>query len=267
VKEKVQTVSVETPDHFELHFQLAGIGTRFLAYLLDKLIQVGIFLGLLVTIFLTALIAGKAGLLADWLGTLSRSLMQWAVAAAILMYGVVAIGYFIFFEYVWSGSTPGKKTQGIRVIRKDGRPVTFLDSAIRNVLRFVDILADVYPIGLVVMFLDRYNRRLGDLTAGTFVIMDRELRQPSAAEPIEEQLAWETEIRRAMHEMTPKEYLLITRYLSRRHGFDPGYREELGRDIWNRVFKSSTPRDESLSDIERALETLATLYRERTRIL
>jgi uncharacterized RDD family membrane protein YckC len=267
VKEKVQTVSVETPDHFELHFQLAGIGTRFLAYLLDKLIQLGFFLGLLLAIFLAALVAGKAGVLADWLGAVGGALMQWAVAAAILIYGVVVIGYFIFFEYLWSGSTPGKRSQGIRVIRKDGRPMTFLDAAIRNVLRVVDILADVYPIGLVVMFIDPQNRRLGDLTAGTLVIMDRELRQPSVAEPVEDPRAWETEIRQAMHEMTPEEYLLLTRYLSRRQGFEPKYREELAKDLRNRVFKNSARSGESLPDLEGALETLATLYREKTRIL
>lgn len=267
MKEKVQTVSIETPDHFELHFQLAGIGSRFLAYLLDKLIQFGFFFGLLVVVFLAALVAGKAGTIATWLGDVSHTLMRWAVAAAILVYGVIAIGYFILFEYLWSGSTPGKRSQGIRVIRKDGRPITFLDAAIRNVLRFVDILADVYPIGLVVMFIDSQNRRLGDLTAGTLVIMDRDVRQPPLAEPVDDPQVWETGIRQAMREMTPEDYHLVTRYLARRQGLQPEHREELAKDICFRLFKDSACWRKPLSDLEAALEDLVTLYRERTRIL
>ncbi|MEJ2717201.1 MAG: RDD family protein, partial [Deltaproteobacteria bacterium] len=259
MKEKVQTVAIETPDHFELHFQLAGIGSRFLAYLLDKLIQFGVFFGLLFVILLAALVAGKAGALTVWLGEVAHTLVGWAVAGAILVYGVIAIGYFIVFEYLWSGSTPGKRSQGIRVIRKDGRPITFLDSAIRNVLRFVDIFADVYPIGLVVMFIDSRNRRLGDLTAGTLVIMDHELRQPSVEEPGEDPRVWETQIRQAMHEMTPEDYHLLTTYLSRREALEPKYREELAKEICNRLFKDSARSGASLSDLESALEILASL--------
>jgi hypothetical protein len=131
----------------------------------------------------------------------------------------------------------------------------------------VDILADVYPIGLVVMFIDPQNRRLGDLTAGTLVILNRELRQPSVPEPVEDPRVWETAIRQAMHEMTSEDYHLITRYLSRRQGLEPEHREELAKDICYRLFKDSARSRESLSDLERALEDLANLYRERTRIL
>src|SRR5215510_11634669 len=82
-------------------------------------------------------------------------------------------GYYIFFEMLWNGQTPGKRWVGLRVIRTDGTPITLSESFIRNLTRLVDFLPAAYGIGIISMFLDKQSRRLGDLAAGTLVVHDR----------------------------------------------------------------------------------------------
>lgn len=182
------------------------------------------------------------------------------------MYGIVFLGYFMLFEYFWSGSTPGKRWQRIRVIRKDGRPISFLDSAIRNLLRFVDILAGVYPVGLIVMFLDSWTRRLGDLAAGTLVVIDERQDRPALGGAGSEGPS-DPELRRVVMQMTADDYQLIVRFLSRRASLEPPVRSKLAGKIVQRIFKESHYIQAGKPDLEALLETAAKAYREKTRIL
>jgi RDD family len=81
--------------------------------------------------------------------------------------------YDVLFEVLGGGRTPGKRLNGLRVVRGGGRPVTLVRSALRNILRLIDILPGVYAIGMTVMFISPRNQRVGDLAAGTYVIRDR----------------------------------------------------------------------------------------------
>jgi len=266
LKRKVQTIVIETPEHFELSFRLAGIGTRFLAYFFDKLIQAGLALGLFFSILFLLFLLGKIGLLSGRLVETAKGLERWLIALSILAYGVLAIGYFILFEYFWSGCTPGKRAEGIRVIRKDGRPVTFWDAAVRNILRFIDILGEVYPIGLVVMFVDSYNRRLGDLTAGTLVVIDTETGPLSVTESREGLLKFDADIAQVVQQMSAQDYHLVTNFLSRRESLVRNHREQLAREIYDRIFKKSPQSGMQTATIEEALEAAARRYRQTTRI-
>jgi len=267
VKENPQNIIIETPEHVELHFRLAGIGTRFLAYLIDRAIQVGVLLGLVTIVILSIFLLGKFVPLVDLWGRVRDEVTQWVIAAAILVYGIMTIGYFILFEYLWSGSTPGKSSMNIRVIRKDGRPITIMDSAVRNILRFVDILGEIYPLGLVVMFIDSRNRRLGDLTAGTLVVYDSEIGRPPVMESPDRVPMSGAEDHKLIAGMTPGDYELVVKFLARRGGMEPKYRKELAKDISARVFKGSIHSRDRDEDPEKAIETAAALYRERTTIL
>lgn len=267
MKEKQRTITIETPEHFELNFELAGIGSRFLAFVVDRLIQGGVILGLFLVVMLLVSLAWRVAPSLDPLTRLEEYLGQWIIAVAIVVYGIVSIGYFIAFEYFWSGSTPGKKSQQIRVMRKDGRPLSFLDSAVRNILRFFDILFDIYPLGLVVMFFDSRNRRLGDLAAGTLVIVDRHVNRP-IGEPISEKSNdSDPEMRQVVIAMSPHDYRLVAKFLDRRSGLDEEHRMELARRIYGRVFKRRPNPGIIGEDLEVLLERVEHLYRERMRIL
>lgn len=162
-----ETLDIDTPENVAFGYQVAGLGSRFLATLLDTLITV--LLQVIVTIAFFVVINGLDNRDA------SGSLSAWVYAA----YGIVNFlfywGYYIFFEMLWNGQSPGKRWTGIRVIRTDGTPITLSESFIRNLTRLVDFLPFAYGIGVVTMFLDKQSRRLGDLAAGTLVVHDRAL--------------------------------------------------------------------------------------------
>jgi uncharacterized RDD family membrane protein YckC len=95
------------------------------------------------------------------------------VAVLILILFVLNWGYFVIFEMIWNGQSPGKRIAKLRVVRMDGSPIGFIESVIRNLIRFIDMIPSGYAVGIITMFLNRQSRRLGDLAAGTIVVKDR----------------------------------------------------------------------------------------------
>ncbi len=169
-----ERMAVRTPEHVELHFLLAGPGSRFLALLIDLLIQWMLFLGLMLA--LAGLLWVTKWSLGDLIGReRGGRLALWAFAGLMLTFFALQWGYFTFFETVWSGQTPGKRRQRIRVIRENGRPIGFAEAALRNLLRGV-IDSQPFPlhaIGFLVTMLNERFKRLGDFAAGTVVIVER----------------------------------------------------------------------------------------------
>lgn len=267
MKQKRLAFKVETPDHIELQFELAGIGKRFLAYLIDRLIQFGLIFALFLVVSLILFAGNKLVAVADIVFKMRQVLGQWIIAAAILAYGVVSLGYFILFEYVWSGSTPGKRSQRIRVIRADGAPISFLEAAVRNILRAVDILGDVYPLGLVVMFIDSRNRRLGDMAAGTLVVTESESGLPLSRNSGRSVGADDQQLRMIAATMTSADYQLVRKFLTRRQALDAEYRQQLAQEVVDRIFSKSSVMVKPSNDLELFLEQVEAAYRDSLRIL
>ncbi|HET6318410.1 MAG TPA: RDD family protein [Chloroflexota bacterium] len=157
---------VLTPERVCLQYDIAGIGSRGAAVLLDTLIQVGVGTVVLLAFSGGALSAvsfvGRGGGLA---GPIVLAGMALAVFA-------ISIGYFIVFEIIWSGQTPGKRVLGIRAMRENGYPLRPIDSTIRNVLRVVDGLPVGYAVGVLVMLFNARSKRLGDFAASTIVVRE-----------------------------------------------------------------------------------------------
>ncbi|EFO81123.1 RDD domain-containing protein [Oscillochloris trichoides DG-6] len=151
---------VETPEIVDLAYDVAGLGSRCLAAAIDTLLLLT-FLGTLgATIFITLgqVIPANAGDLV---------LALWSIISFASMWG-----YYMLFEVIWAGQTPGKRLLGLRTVREGGRPITAATSAIRNLIRIVDFLPFGYGLGALVMFADPRSRRLGDLAAGTLVVRE-----------------------------------------------------------------------------------------------
>lgn len=144
---------VITTEKVPFRYRVAGIGSRFLAWLVDAVAIVLIgFMGVCLASWLEALRSGLGlAIIELWLFALS-----WF--------------YFLLFEWLWRGQTPGKRLLGIRAIQWRGTSVSFLQSAVRNTVRFVDALPFFYGVGFLVMACNREQRRLGDLAAGTLVV-------------------------------------------------------------------------------------------------
>jgi uncharacterized RDD family membrane protein YckC len=173
-----ETLVIETPERVPLHFALASIGNRFLACAFDHALQ-------LVAIGLVSIFFVWAANAAHYFEEL-KSAPKWVLAVMLLVLLLMWAGYFVVFEWAWRGQTPGKRWLKLRVIREDGRPVTFWEAAARNLLRIFDMMPWVvvpfYSVGLISVFASRRDQRIGDMVAGTVVVREREAQAPSFEE-------------------------------------------------------------------------------------
>lgn len=155
------TITVATPEGIEVQYTLAGLGSRFIAELVDVLLRL-VGLGVVV------------GLLA----ALGRG--PWAIVVLVIASFLAWFAYDVVFEVWGSGRTPGKRWSGLRVVMAGGQPVGLGSSATRTLLRIVDQWGTVMIAGPVAILLTNRNQRLGDLAGGTIVIRER---QATAAPP------------------------------------------------------------------------------------
>jgi uncharacterized RDD family membrane protein YckC len=165
-------LSIDTPELVAIEMPLAGIGSRFIALLVDYLIWAAGFLVLALAsaIFLPAI------------SSFSHLSEQWATAIVVFVTFLLQWGYFTLFEAFWNGRTPGKRVAKIRVIQRSGRAIGLFESMARNLVRYVDQIPFFYAVGVIAMFSTRQHQRLGDLVAGTLVVRDRETETPSWGE-------------------------------------------------------------------------------------
>jgi uncharacterized RDD family membrane protein YckC len=160
-------LSIATPENVAFGYEVAGIGSRFLAAVVDTLIILALILLVELTLSLIAASFFRDQLLSD------SPALVWMAAIFGLIAFALFWGYYIFFEMLWNGQSPGKRWVGLRVIRTDGTPITLAESIVRNLVRLVDFLPAYYGVGVVTMFVNGQSRRLGDLAAGTLVVRDR----------------------------------------------------------------------------------------------
>lgn len=168
-----RTLVIQTPENVHLEYPLAGLGSRFVALALDTAIQ-GALVLLLVGVVLG--VTALAGLGVDSLGV-----SVWASLGVGTL--LVLTGYFLVFETLWRGQTPGKRLLGLRVLAEGGHPLDFRGSLIRNVVRVLDFLPGLYGLGVLFVFFHPECRRLGDLAAGTFVVREGDGGGESQAPP------------------------------------------------------------------------------------
>jgi len=152
------TAEVETPEHVRFRYRVAGPVRRMLAYLIDLLIRAAVLLVLGIIIAI-ALGGGEA-----------------VTGVMLLCAFVLEWGYYVFFETIGGGRSPGKRALSLRVVKEGGFPVGFIDSVLRNLLRGADFLPLGYVIGLFAMAGDTRFRRLGDRVAGTMVVVEERSR-------------------------------------------------------------------------------------------
>ena len=179
-----ETLIIETPERVELEFSLASIGNRFMAVGIDHFIQ---FLSIFLAAWIMAWIASGSST------SLFEDSPKWVTAIMILVVFVLFASYFAVFEWLWNGQTPGKRLMKLRVVREDGRPLTLWEAIVRNLLRIADaapgFVIPVYSVGLITIFLNARDQRLGDIFAGTVVIRERIDEAPTFADTFTKRIA------------------------------------------------------------------------------
>ena len=168
-KGPAETHYIDTPEQVELEYSVAGIGSRFVAALLDLLIVGAFFTAELIVVVMI----GAAAAASPATGRLGEAAGKWLTAFVIFINFAIFWGYFALFEAYWKGQTPGKRVMKLRVIKDSGRQITFFESLARNLVRVVDYPPGMYLIGVITMLCNKRNQRLGDLVAGTLVVHER----------------------------------------------------------------------------------------------
>lgn len=163
-------LTIETPERVELRYVLASVGNRFLAAFIDHIAQIVLIIGVLLGL----------NFLVERTNSFGLSPNLAAALFVLLLFGIYW-GYFVLFETIWSGQTPGKKLMKLRVIREDGRPVRFFEVFVRNLLRVtIDFLPPPsFATGVVSIIFSERSKRIGDFVAGTVVIKERATEAPS----------------------------------------------------------------------------------------
>ena len=222
---------IETPEHVDVQFELAGVGSRLAAGLLDLVL---LFVALL------ALWVG-GGWVLDGLRSSGGTARSWLSAGMIILTFCFLWGYFTLFEALNGGRTPGKQALGIRVVMDTGRSLTPPAAVVRNLVRFIDCYFPIpFAPALISMFFHPSNKRPGDMAAGTIVVRDHPtdwtLGPPvPAAEIVDEPL--ET----GPPELSEDEFRLLDRFLGRINDLTPEVQVRITADLVRR-FESRIPR-------------------------
>jgi len=238
-----ERVTVETPEHVEFSYEVAGLGSRFTAGLVDACIQGAGILALLVFF---------------WVGTEATSFAAYVESALrgalLLALFLFAWGYHLYFEVFRGGQSPGKRMFHLRVVAEGGYPVTLPRAAVRNLLRVVDVLPIPYGIAGVCMFIDPKGRRLGDLAAGTVVVRERGTGAPASVAAARALTAGDREGRRRL---PPLEEEMVLAFLKRRERLTAEARGRLATFVAGRVATALGVDAGAAADAERFLERVA----------
>ena len=264
-----ETLVIETPERVPLHFALASIGNRFLACAIDHGLQ----------LFIMAIIAIAFILIADFVdfGGAFRDAPKWVIALLILTIFIIWTSYFVFFEWIWNGQTPGKRWLKLRVIREDGRPITFWEAMVRNILRLFDIMPfPFYSVGLICVFISNRDQRVGDLVAGSVVVREREAEAPTFDQVFAAPVS-DTALRRSfrpvlfdanLQTIAANEIEVVEAFLRRRWDLPPYSREWMAWRVATPLLMKLRPQyDINTFTYEGFLEELLHRYRAHHRFI
>ncbi len=212
-------IKLKTPESVELNFTLAGIGSRILAITIDYLI-IGVLIFTLLMILNVSLLDTEV----------ANTLGQWIIAIQILVFGLAYFIYFIGFEVLWQGQTPGKRYIHIRVIQTNGRVVGLQQVVLRTLTRVID---DLFYLGLFLIIFNDQERRLGDWVADTLVIRidppetDVQISISDFARGLASQLDSDVNWSR----LTPDDFAYLRELLHRRPLLEPQARKRLESEL------------------------------------
>ncbi len=222
-----QHLEIETPEHVVLDIEIAGIGSRALAAVLDMLILGGAALAVMVVL----------AILASYGIGLGRTGAIVLALASFLAWN----GYFILFEGMRHGQTPGKRMAGIRVVMDTGHAVTMGAAAVRNLLRVADFLPPPYLIGVLLVAFHPRAKRLGDIVAGTVVSRDRPQEAPTATHTA----AAEAEPVLSVPELDDEEFRLLAQFTARQDQLAPAARARVTAGLSGRLAAHPAPAGQS----------------------
>ncbi|MBK1987728.1 RDD family protein [Sphaerospermopsis aphanizomenoides BCCUSP55] len=222
-------IKFSTPESVELEFTLAGIGSRTWALIIDYNI-----LGLSLALFIFLWVTISAQLIDTGLEIFGTGFGLWMTAIGLLSLFFIYTGYFVFFETIWQGQTPGKRIAKIRVVRDDGRPLSLQQAALRALLRPID---ETLFIGACLIMFGKSEKRLGDLVAGTIVIQTQTVNKSAHLIISAEAKSFYISLQKIsdLSQLLPDDFAIIREYLLRRNGMSHKARTSLSLKLSQQV--------------------------------
>jgi uncharacterized RDD family membrane protein YckC len=235
-----------SPEKVFLNFNLAGVGSRFAACFIDTIFQV---------ILIMVIFFGFEFFLFFQYG--------WFYAITLLIVFVIFNGYYILFETLWNGQTPGKRIINIRVIQTDGSSVTFVKVLIRNIVRVIDSLPLVYGVGMISVFASQRNQRLGDMAAGTLVIKENVEQAPTSIDLELKDTPWAGVAKLNIHKISEDDFAVLKKYLLRRNTLELYDIVPWDKKLTQFFSEKLSLTEEEAGDSYEFLKQVAALYQNR----
>jgi len=247
-------VSITTPENIQFVYHIAGPFRRLPAFLLDILFRYLILFGLFLVIIFS--------------GVLQLIPFSGSVVLAIVIVFVFLLSWFygLFLEAWMNGQTFGKRVLGLRVVSIDGRPINASQATIRNFLRIADIfpfapividedlgtIAYVIPtflVTLICMLLTTRFQRVGDLAAGTMVIVNERHWFPTSIVLDDPRVAPLSEEIPANFRMSPSLAKTLSLYVEKRPSMTPEKREEMAAWLATPLIKKFSMMQDTSNDL------------------
>ena len=249
-----QTVDIETPELVTFSYTIAGVGSRVAAALIDYLLCLVLFIALIFTLAFTGAnrFGPRDGAMSD----------AWVLSIMVIGQFLILWGYYVLWEGLADGQTPGKRVMRLRVVSDGGYSVTFAGSAIRNLVRILDMQPVVtYGLGIGSIVATKQGKRLGDLAAGTIVVRERIVHTPSAHASKPDSIVigpqGAAEERAVTVRLTDDEFAVLEQFMNRRSTFDPVRRVELASRLIKRYESALVGFPEAGGPLDRLFDLYA----------
>ncbi len=155
-------LAFQTPENIQVAYEPAGLGSRFIAWLVDSIFNMLIMIALLLMgVFFSS---AFSSLLED-----RMDIDPYIIGIATVIYMFSVFIYFGMFEHLLSGQTPGKMIMKLRVVKADGFSLDGRAVFIRTLFRVLDHMPPLW----IVVLVSQNNRRFGDMVAGTVVVSEK----------------------------------------------------------------------------------------------
>lgn len=237
------SIKIQTPESVELEFALAGVGSRAVALAIDYTV---LGAGLLLLLWLMIFMLSQ---LSQWdvlLSINTDTLQLWTVAIFSVVLFAFYVGYFIAFETLWYGQTPGKRYARIRVIRDDAQPMRVFQATLRSLVRPVD---DILFVGFFFIVFGKQEKRIGDWLAGTLVVQTgpRSVNQEIEVLEMSKKLGAELGTRMSFESVSPDDFATIRDYLQRRTFLTAAARKKVGGRLASQLKAKTELADASMN--------------------
>jgi uncharacterized RDD family membrane protein YckC len=154
----MQTVKIRTSQNIDIDYEVAGLGDRILARIVDMVLLFGVAYAIFIPVVLI------------YSNELDKNGVPTGLIIAGIIYTLINVFYDLVAEIYFNGQSVGKRALKIRVIDISGARPTVSQFLLRWVFRLVDFILTLGIGAVIAVAVSDKKQRIGDMVAGTTVI-------------------------------------------------------------------------------------------------